>query len=206
MKNPILLPAALLLALGATTALTVPTVLAQAPADQAPAAQGGNLGAAPWDPQQQAQQGTTQAQPQAQPGERQRDRMQGQNAPRHQFDFTARAEARIAYVKAKLKVTPAQEAAFDKYAQVIRDNAATTQKTFDQMRSQRTQGGPNQGMTAIDRVEQRAKMAQMQDQEQQQYVAAFRPLYASLSADQKKVADELATPQRHFGFLGRHRG
>jgi hypothetical protein len=52
-------------------------------------------------------------------------------------------------------------------------------------------------MSAIDRVEQRAKMAQMRDQQQQAYLAAFRPLYASLSADQKKVADDLATP--HFG-------
>jgi hypothetical protein len=40
-------------------------------------------------------------------------------------------------------------------------------------------------------------MAQMRDQQQQAYLAAFRPLYASLSADQKKVADDLATP--HFG-------
>jgi hypothetical protein len=62
------------------------------------------------------------------------------------------------------------------------------------MRSQR---GQQKDMSAIDRVEQRAKMAQVRDQQQQQYLAAFRPLYASLSADQKKVADDLATP--HFG-------
>jgi hypothetical protein len=59
-------------------------------------------------------------------------------------------------------------------------------------------------MSAIDRVEQRAKMAQMRDQQQQQYLAAFRPLYASLSPDQKKVADDLAMPRFGHGFRGHH--
>jgi hypothetical protein len=186
-KKQIILPAALLLALGATTALTAPGVFAQAPAaTQSPATPGANLGPAPWDQHPSAQQ----------PGQH-RDHMQGQNGPRRQFDFTARAEARIAYVKAKLKITSAQQGAFDTYAQAIRDNAATTQKNFADMAGHR-----GQNMSAVDRVEQRAKMAQMQDQEQQQYLAAFRPLYASLSADQKKVADDLATPHRHFGRFG----
>ena len=85
---------------------------------------------------------------------------------------------------------------------MIRDNAATTQKGFQDMRGRR---GQNQNTNAIERVEQRAKMAQMRDQQQQQYLAAFRPLYASLSPDQKKVADDLATPQ--FGHDSRgHQG
>jgi hypothetical protein len=200
-KQQFILPAALLLALGATTALTAPGVFAQAPAATSPGNSDANLGPAPWDPQQQAQQGATRPGTQ-QPGQRQHDRTQGQNEPRRRFDFTARAEARIAYVKSELKITPAQEAAFDKYAQAIRDNAATTQKSFEDMRAQRGQPGQNQSMSAIDRVEQRAKMAQMRDQEQQKYLAAFRPLYASLSPDQKKIADQLATPQRHFGRFG----
>ena len=61
-------------------------------------------------------------------------------------------------------------------------------------------------MNAIDRVEQRAKMAQIRDQQQQQYLGAFRPLYASLSADQKKVADDLATPHFGHGSRGHHGG
>jgi transketolase C-terminal domain/subunit len=130
--------------------------------------------------------------------------MQGRRGDQRNFDFTARAEARIAYVKAKLKITQAQEAAFNHYAQVIRDHAAATQKAFEDMRARRGQNN-GQTMNAIDRVEQRAKMAQLRDQQQQQYLAAFRPLYASLSDDQKKVADDLATP--HFGHgHGHHHG
>jgi hypothetical protein len=179
-KKPIILPAALALALGATAAFTSGYAQAPAPSAQAPAA------TAP----QQTQ-------------HRDRDRMQGQRGDHRRFDFTARAEARIAYVKAELKITPAQQAAFDRYAQVIRDNAAATQKAFQDMRGRR---GQNQNMSAIERVEQRAKMAQVRDQQQQQYLAAFRPLYASLSADQKKVADDLATPHFGHGFRGRPGG
>jgi hypothetical protein len=181
-KKQFILPAALALALGATAAY------AQTPAPS-------NQTTAPTAPQQ----------PGTPPQNAQHhDRMMQDRGDMHRrFDFTARAEARIAYVKAELKITPAQQAAFDRYAQVIRDNAATMQKNFQDMRGQRDQ---HQNMSAIDRVEQRAKMAQMRDQYEQQYLAAFKPLYASLSADQKKVADDLATPHFGHGFHGHDHG
>jgi hypothetical protein len=173
-KKQIILPAVLALALGAGAVCT--SSYAETPATEG--------------------QTTT---PNAQPGTaaqnaQHRDHMQGRRDFHHRMDFAARAEARIAYVKTELKITPAQQAAFDRYAQVIRDNAATMQKNFQDMRGQRDQ---NKTMSAVDRVEQRAKMAQSRDQYEQQYLAAFKPLYTSLSADQKKVADDLATP--HFG-------
>lgn len=180
MKKPLILPAALALVLGATAACTTGYAQAPAPSAQAPAA------TAP----QQTQQ-------------RDRDHMQGRRGEHRRFDFSARAEARIAYVKAELKITPAQQAAFDRYAQVIRDNAASTQKAFQDMRGHR---GQNENMSAVDRVEQRAKIAQMHDQQEQQYLAAFRPLYASLSPDQKKIADGLAAPRFGHGFHGHEHG
>lgn len=182
MKKQIILPVAFALALGATAVGTSPGY-AQTPA-----------------PSNE----TTAPAPAAQPPQH-HNHMQGRrDFSQHRLDFTARAEARIAYVKAELKITQAQQAAFDRYAQVIRDNAATMQKNFQDMRGQRDQ---HKSMSAIDRVEQRAKMAQARDQYEQQYLAAFRPLYASLSADQKKVADDLATPHFGHGFHGpRHGG
>jgi periplasmic protein CpxP/Spy len=183
LKKPLILPAALALVLG-TTAFTSGYAQTPAPSSQAPTA------TAPQQPGTAAQQ----AQPR-----RDRDRMQGRDDHRR-LDFTARAEARIAYVKAELKITSAQQAAFDRYAQVIRDNAASMQKNFQNMHGQR------KDMTAIDRVEQRAKMAQARDQYEQQYLGAFKPLYTSLSADQKKVADDLATPHFGHGFRGHRPG
>lgn len=177
--KPFILPAALALVLGATAAGTAVYAQTPAPSNQAPAATA---------PQQTQPQQT-----------RNRDRNQARRGDQRRFDFAARAEARIAYVKSALKITPAQQPAFDRYAQVIRDNAAATQKAFQDLRGSR---GQNQTTSAIERVEQRAKMAQMRDQQQQQYLAAFRPLYASLSADQKKVADDLAAPRFGRGFRG----
>jgi periplasmic protein CpxP/Spy len=181
-KKPLILPAAFALLIGATAIGTSSYAQAPAPSNEAPAATA---------PQQNQH--------------RDHDRMQGRRGDNdhRRLDFTARAEARIAYVKAELKITPAQQAAFDRYAQVIRDNAAATQKAFQDMRGQR---GQHKDMSAIERVEQRAKMAQIRDQQQQQYLGAFRPLYASLSPDQKKVADDLATPHFGHGFHGHHRG
>lgn len=185
MKKPHILPAALALVLGATVAGTSGYAQAPAPSNQAPAAEAPQPGATQQGPR------------------RDRDRnAQRQRGDQRRLDFTARAEGRIAYLKAELKITPAQQAAFDRYAQVIRDNAAATQKSFEDMRGRRDQ---NQNMNAIDRLEQRAKMAQLRDQQQQAYLAAFRPLYASLSADQKKVADDLAAPRFGRGFRD-HRG
>ena len=180
MKKPNILPAALALVLGATVAGTSGYAQAPAPSDQAPTAT---------TPQQTQQ--------------RDRDRTQGRRDSQRRADFAARAEARIAYLKTELKITSAQQAAFDRYAQVIRDNAAATQKAFEDMRGRRDQ---DQNMNAIERLEQRAKMAQLRDQQQQQYLAAFRPLYASLSPDQKKVADDLAVPHFGHGFRGHHGG
>jgi hypothetical protein len=179
-KKPIILPATLALVLGATAACTSGYAQAPAPSTQAPAA--------------------TAPQPTAQRSDR--DRGPGRRDGQRRFDFGARAEARIAYLKAELKITPAQQAAFDRYAQVIRDNAAAMQKAFQEMRGRR---GESQNVSAIERVEQRARMAQLHDQQEQQYLAAFRPLYASLSPDQKKVADNLAGPHFGRGFRD-HRG
>jgi hypothetical protein len=176
-----MLPATLALVLGATAACTSGYAQAPAPSNQAPAA--------------------TAPQPTQQRGDR--DRGPGRRDGQRRFDFAARAEGRIAYLKAELKITPAQEPAFDRYAQVIRDNAVATQKAFEDMRGRR---GKDQNTSAIERVEQRARMAQLRDQQEQQYLAAFRPLYASLSPDQKKVADNLAAPHFGRGFRGHHGG
>jgi periplasmic protein CpxP/Spy len=196
-----ILATALVLALGAMPLVEASTALAQ---DAAPSAQA--PGNAPWENQAQAPSSTPaqqaapapQAAPQSGPDHRRGGPDQAGPGRRFGEDFAARAAARIAYIKTALKITPAQEAAFDKYAQAIRDNAQQMQQSFTQMRDQR-----GQAMNALDRVQQRAKFAQQRDQAEQRYLAAFRPLYESLSADQKKVADDLATP--HFGRFGHFR-
>lgn len=119
-------------------------------------------------------------------------------AARPHRDFAARLDGRIAYLKAALKITPAQEAQFDKVAQAMRENATARQKTFEAMRGQR-----DQTHTAVDRLETGVKLSQERTQAQERYLAAFKPLYDSFSTAQKQAADSLLAPH-HFGHHRRH--
>lgn len=114
-------------------------------------------------------------------------------AARPHRDFSSHIEGRIAYLKAELKITPAQQAQFDKVAQTMRANATERQKTFDAMRAAR-----GQAHNAVDRLETSVKLAQEHTRAQERYLAAFKPLYDSLSPDQQKTADSLMAPH-HFG-------
>jgi hypothetical protein len=108
-------------------------------------------------------------------------------------------DGRIAFLKAELKITPAQEAQFNKLADAMRQNAAERRQAFEQMRPQgdRSQRQPP---NAMQRLEQQAKVSAQRAQQTDRLLAAFRPLYDSLSPDQKKAADGLMAPHFH----GRH--
>ncbi len=114
--------------------------------------------------------------------------------PRH--DFAAHLDRRINHVKSELKITPAQEPLFNAWAQAMRDNAAEMQKTFGELRGTR-----DQPHSAVDRLETNVKLTQLRVTQEQHSLAAFKPLYASLTPDQQKIADHLMAPHR----FGHHR-
>jgi periplasmic protein CpxP/Spy len=132
--------------------------------------------------------GSAAAQPADAPAAQQQHRAE---RPRQTRDFSAHLAGRIAYLKAELKITPAQQPAFDKLAQAMRDNAAERQKSFESFRTTR-----GQAHSAVDRLETGVKLTQMRAQQDERYLAAFKPLYQSLSADQKKIADHMMAPHR----------
>lgn len=111
-------------------------------------------------------------------------------------DFAAHLERRIGHLKSELKITPAQEPLFNTWAQAMRDNAAEMQKSFGDLRATR-----DQHRTAVDRLETDVKLTQLRVSQDQRLLNAFKPLYASLSADQQKSADHLMAPHR----FGHHR-
>ena len=113
-------------------------------------------------------------------------------------DFGARLDQHIDRMKSELKITPAQEPQFNKFAQALRDNAAERQKVFADLR-----GNRDQNRSAVDRMEAGVKLTQLRVQQDQRSLDAFRPLYASLSADQKQAADKLFAPHHGHGH-GRH--
>jgi hypothetical protein len=116
-----------------------------------------------------------------------------QQPERPRFDPTRHIEGRIAFLKAELKITDAQAPQFEKVAQTMRDNAKERSQAFQQFRADR-----DTPKTALEGLEMRARFSQMRSQEAERFLAAFRPLYQSLSDDQKKAADELLARPRHF--------
>jgi hypothetical protein len=121
--------------------------------------------------------------------------------PRHRMSEATRArflEGRIAFIKAVLQITPAQESAFNGLADAMRANAKDRAAAFEQRRADR-----EKPKTAIERVEMQVQALKTRTAGRERILAALKPLYESLTLDQKQVADRLVG-----GWRGgwRHRG
>lgn len=95
-------------------------------------------------------------------------------------------EGRLAFLKTELKITPAQEPQWTKFADVVRSTAKNAQTAKPPM----MQGGMKPSTTP-DRLGHYEKTLVARLEAVRALKAAVDPLYASLSDDQKKVADEL---------------
>jgi periplasmic protein CpxP/Spy len=95
----------------------------------------------------------------------------------------ARVEERIAELHSALKITPQQEDQWSKFADVMRENTHTMGDLYRQRVAQRDT------MTALDDMKQYEQITQANAEGTKRLVDAFEPLYASLSPDQKKLAD-----------------
>lgn len=124
---------------------------------------------------------------------------------------TEQVEARLAYIRTALKITDAEQPQWNAFANSMRQQAAAREKKMHEWREKMTQ---NEGkhehrqLSVIERMERGQKMhadaiARITDQ-----LAAVKPLYESLSAEQKKVADVVLAPrnlrERGFGHGGGH--
>jgi hypothetical protein len=95
-----------------------------------------------------------------------------------------------------LQITPAQEGAFNRLADVMRANAKDRAAAFQQWRANR-----DTPKTAIDRVEMQVQALKMREAGRERILAALKPLYESLTPDQKQVADRLVgSMRRHDRF------
>ncbi|SAK64049.1 hypothetical protein AWB76_03462 [Caballeronia temeraria] len=95
----------------------------------------------------------------------------------------ARVEERIKELHSSLKITPQQEDQWSKFADVMRDNGRTMADLYRQRIAQRDT------MSALDDMKQYEQITQANADGTKRLVEAFEPLYASLSPEQKKLAD-----------------
>lgn len=105
-----------------------------------------------------------------------------------------RIEGRLAFLKAELKITDAQAAAWDKFAAAVRN-------TMEQRRAamQTMMKGGLEGKSLIERVDIQESMLTARLDEIKQVKAALAELYAQLDDTQKKQADQTMFPMVGMG-------
>ena len=117
-----------------------------------------------------------------------------------------RVEARLAYVKTALKITDAQAPQWNAYANVVRKHAQQADQRMQERRARMTQGAERKRPTAIERLERRQQFLATAAARSGERLAVQKPLYAALSAEQQRVADEVFAPRGHRGQRGGHHG
>src|SRR6202048_81385 len=96
---------------------------------------------------------------------------------------------RVAALKADLKITEAQMPAWNKFADALLAAAKSTGESMEGMHKQMMQSGAAASLP--EKLERHAKMAAGPLSGLRAIKAALDPLYASLSDEQKKIADGL---------------
>lgn len=114
-------------------------------------------------------------------------------------------EARLANLKTALKIAPAQETQWNALANVMREQAKDMDAKIQQRRAARQAQDqtPPARPSAIERLEQRQQFLADAAARSNALLTAAKPLYASLSPEQKQTADELFARRGHHGH---HRG
>lgn len=102
-------------------------------------------------------------------------------------------DGRIAFLKAELKITPAQETQWQQVAGAMHENANSLDQAIKTARQDRG------SMDAVQRLALREQFAKVRAENDARLLAAFKPLYASLSPEQQQVANQLVAPhhERH---------
>jgi Spy/CpxP family protein refolding chaperone len=104
---------------------------------------------------------------------------------------SAMADARNAYLKSELKITPAQESAWKVFADQTKQQVETMQALMSNV-----QGSAQ--ATAPERLELRNQIMKKRQEQMEKGTAAFKELYAVLTPEQKALADQRVG----FGIMG----
>ena len=111
-----------------------------------------------------------------------------------------RVERRINELHAQLRITPAERQQWDKFAEVMRENA----RDMDQAFIQRVQ--QFQAMTAVQNMQSYEQLAEAHYQQLQKLVPAFQDLYNSMPDQQKQLADQVFRANAEQHAAQSHRG
>jgi LTXXQ motif family protein len=127
---------------------------------------------------------------------------QGGMGPAMCAAMASHVDGRLAYLKAELKITEAQEPLWKAYEAAARDNAK------DMLARCTTKMNPKgaAGLSLPDRLDLREQFMAARLESLRAMDKALKPLYAALSEDQKKTADQMSWgpmgPMGPMGMMG----
>lgn len=133
-------------------------------------------------------------------------RQPGQRASRMP---SQRVEAQLERIRTTLKITPAQQRQWDAYAKVRRNQAAQMDKRVQERRALKAQRSADAGRASLEeRRERKRERLVAATQRLDELTVVEKPLYAVLTPDQQRVADEVLTGRGARGQGGgkHHRG
>jgi hypothetical protein len=120
--------------------------------------------------------------------------MHRQMATRHAMQPFERIEGRLAFYRAELRITDAQQPQWNAFAEAVRAAAGTLKQAVT---ASMQQAGPG---PAPEQMERRIVALTAQAEAMRAVQAAARPLYAALSDEQKRSADGLM--EEHLRAMG----
>jgi len=112
---------------------------------------------------------------------------------------TAQVERRISGLQRRLKLTPEQQPQWNAFTDVMRQNAAHVEAL------QRDRAGKMTTMTASEDMRSHAEVARAHAEDLQRVAPAFDALYATMTPEQKVVADRTFHQPQSRGGPGRVR-
>ena len=101
--------------------------------------------------------------------------------------MASHVDGRLAYLKAELKITEAQEPLWKAYAAAARDNANGMRARCKAMASPKGAAA----LSLPERMDQREQFMAARLDSLRATDKALKPLYDALSPDQKKIADQM---------------
>jgi periplasmic protein CpxP/Spy len=93
-------------------------------------------------------------------------------------------DAHLAELKTQLNITAAQQPKFDEFAKVLKQNAETMDTAMQKAQQ-------SAGQSAVEGLRAAASLTQTEADNLKRLVPALEGLYATLSAEQKRTADEM---------------
>lgn len=97
--------------------------------------------------------------------------------------MAANLDQHIAGLHEQLAITPAEQAQWDQFAQVMRDNAVAMHQAIE------ARGGKLAKANAAENMASYAALARVHADNMEKLSSSFQTLYSGLSDDQKQVAD-----------------